>query len=920
LTKLQNSSLIVLGILLAAGAQFAIEANAAPSSTTQAVRPSVTLSSGWKFMFAPGISDDDVIKLDFSDKTWESVSVPHSWNALDGQSIQQSYKRGLGYYRLEFEKPASVSGRKYWLQFEAVSLVSDVWLNGRYLGKHKGGFSIFRYDATDALNASGPNVLVVKADNSEQAPGSATDDVPPYSGDFMVQGGIYRDVKLFATDDIHIDTMDFGGAGVYATTKTANTDAAEISIKSQISITNKIEPITVKALLTDNKNKIVATSLAQVNGAEAGLVKLEQALRVTAPHLWNGNADPYLYILSVELVSKDGRLLDRVSFPYGIRTIKVDPEQGFLLNGKSYPLHGVAMHQDFQDNGWGLTKKEKDLNYSLIREIGANAIRFSHYPHAQYDYETADRMGMVVYTEVPLVDTPANNAEATQVSNGTVQCMLQQVEEMIKQNYNHPSVAFWGMANEIGFIHRFTPKLERASTEALFDRMRNLAHALDPSRPTVQADVRAQPSYSQNEDVVALNRYYGWYDPDLSDEKIFEDIKKYRAERPNQPIGLSEYGFGSQITQHTDNPRAIVPANLVTVGRNANPDFMPEEYASYGHEEFYRRIRDKNWIYGTWIWNMFDFANLGRKEGDYLTQGLSLNNKGLVTFDRRIKKDAFFFYKAQWNSEPMIYITSRRYTDRSYPVTDVKVYSNAGRENLSLNHNGKDIGKPASCEQNACVWKNVRLISGENKITVSGRFGYKQLSDSVVWSLQDFSGSIRINVGSISPLTGAYGQRYGSDAFLTESSYQTSFGVGNKKALSIEDAVKIASSLPQFTPTKSKAFVFNEPNPQEPMLFRTYREGAFAYDVPMANGKYMVKLSYFEPNAKATAGERKFDVVVNGAVVESGFDVFVAAGDAATKAVVREYPMQVTNGRVLLEFKPIVGKAVLSAIEILHHF
>ena len=525
-------------------------------------------------------------------------------------------------------------------------------------------------------------------------------------------------------------------------------------------------------------------------------------------------------------------------------------------------------------------------------------------------------MGLVVYTESPLVDTPVNNPDATQVSEGTVRYLVQQVEEMVKQNYNHASVAFWGMANEIGFVRRYTPKLERASTDGLLTRMRNVAHTLDPSRPTIQADVGGQPPYSKEEDTVALNRYYGWYDPDLNDEKIFADFTAYRAERPRQPIALSEYGFGSQITQHTDEPRAILPANLVTLGRNANPDFMPEEYASYGHEEFYRRVRDKHWIFGTWVWNMFDFANLGRKEGDYMTQGLSLNNKGLVTFDRKVRKDAFFFYKAQWNSEPMVYITARRYTDRSYPVTDVKAYSNAGKDHLVLDDNGSVVGKPASCDQNACTWKNVTLNPGDNRITVTGTFGSRRIADSVTWTLQDRSGAVRINVGAIGPVTGDYGQRYGSDAFLTESSYATSFGVGNKKALSLEEAVAVASTLPKFEPVAKKAFKFNEPSPQLPQLFRAWREGSFAYEIPLRNGKYNVRLSFFEPDRKAAAGTRKFDVVINGAAVESGLDVFEAAG-GAMKALVREYPMQVANGEAELEFKPVIGKAVLSAIEIL---
>ena len=319
-----------------------------------------------------------------------------------GQIIHlPEYKRGIGYYRLAFDTPANVSGQRYWLQFDAVSLVSDVWLNGKHLGKHKGGFTVFRYDATDALDPKGKNVLVVKADNSVQKPGSTTEDVPTYSSDFMIQGGIYRDVKLFATSNTHIDTMDADGPGVYATTKSAGADSAELAIRSQIATSEKADrPIKVKTVLTDSTNKVVATEATQTNTAGSSVVKLEQALRINRPRLWHRKVDPYLYTLSAEVNSQDGKLLDRVSFPYGIRTFKVDFDKGFILNGKPYPLHGVATHQDFYGKGWATTKKEKDINWSQIIEIGANTVRFSHYPYAQYDYEMADKLGMVVYTDL----------------------------------------------------------------------------------------------------------------------------------------------------------------------------------------------------------------------------------------------------------------------------------------------------------------------------------------------------------------------------------------------------------------------------------------------------------------------------------------------------------------------------------------
>jgi beta-galactosidase len=343
---------------------------------------------------------------------------------------------------------------------------------------------------------------------------------------------------------------------------------------------------------------------------------------------------------------------------------------------------------------------------------------------------------------------------------------------------------------------------------------------------------------------------------------------------------------------------------------------MPEEYASLGHELFYNIIKDERSIFGTWIWNMFDFANIGRKEGDYLHQGLSLNNKGLVTFDRQIKKDAFYFYKAQWNPEPTLHLTSKRYTDRSYPVTDVKIYTNAQKNNLKLTNNGLPVGQPASCSSGVCIWKNVDLSPGTNHIEVVALFGSKTLKDEADWNLNDYSGSYRIWVGSGSPMMGRYGQRFGSDAFLSEESYSTSLGVGNKLSLTDLEALQIASNIPAFKPASKKAYNYTEPNPFEPLLFKSYRSGTFSYHIPIKNGRYNVKLGFFEPDEKAEIGTRVFNIGVQSQNVASHFDVFQEAGNQAKKAVIKEYSADVTDRKLVLDFVPTRGKAILTFIEI----
>jgi beta-galactosidase len=313
---------------------------------------------------------------------------------------------------------------------------------------------------------------------------------------------------------------------------------------------------------------------------------------------------------------------------------------------------------------------------------------------------------------------------------------------------------------------------------------------------------------------------------------------------------------------------------------------------------------------------MFDFANQGRKEGDYLNQGLSINNKGLVSFDRSVKKDAFYFYKVQWNPEPTLYITSKRYTERTYPVTNIKVYSNVQKNLINLTKNGKSIGSPKSCLSGVCIWENVELSPGQNLIEVSANIGSRILKDAATWNLNDYSGSFRVAVGSISPLIGRYGQKFGSDAFLTEESYESSFGVGNKLSLLDQEVLDVTSDLPKFKGATKKGFTYQEPVPFEPLLFRTFRSGTFSYNFPVKNGNYKIKLGFFEPEQSNTQGARLFNIVVNGNTIESSFDVFKEAGGKARKAVIKEYPANVVDNHLKIDFLPINGKAVLSFIEI----
>ena len=662
-----------------------------------AERPNpVTLTDGWRFIRqdVPGAE-----AANFNDASWEKVTLPHTWNAKDGETAG-SYYRGVGWYRLALNVPKEDAGKRLFIRFQAASTVADVFVNGQKVGEHLGGFSAFCFEITKFVKPGQPNELAVKVDNAKR------DDLAPISGDFTIFGGLYRPVSLLIKNPICISPLDHASPGVKILTNVTD-QLAKIDVTTKIDFSNSgpVRNLDVTTTIYDANGKmVVSDTSADIFAHRKGPAALggapmrgvHQSLQIANPHLWNGVNDPYLYKVVVT-ISENGKELDSVTQPLGLRYFRVDPKRGFFLNGKPYPLHGVSMHQDRLDKGWAISDADLRQDISLVREMGANAIRAAHYPHADYFYTLCDQAGILVWAEIPQVNDIQNNPQFI----GNSRNMLL---DLIRQEINHPSIFCWSLSNEIGNGH--TENAEPDLTD-----LNNLAHKEDPTRLTTQAanmnnwwHVPGMPDINKIPDIIGWNSYPGWYFGKASD--MGKILDQHQNIGKQHGIAVSEYGAGASIYQHEENP-----PHPKTTGR-----WHPEEYQVLVHEEDWKAIRSRPWIWGAFVWNMFDFGVAGRHEGDTLGH----NDKGLVTYDRKTKKDAFFFYKAQWSKQPFVYITSRRFTVRNTATVPVKIYSNDRQIELSVN--GVSQGVHSGDDEHIFRWENVPLKQGKNVIKAKGYY------------------------------------------------------------------------------------------------------------------------------------------------------------------------------------------------------
>lgn len=663
-------------------------------------RIDTSLDGGWRFQridvpgaAMPGLNDTAA--------PWSDVTLPHTWNALDGEDGGSNYYRGIAWYRRHLTVPADFvagGGRQAFLQFDGANIVTDVYLNGFHLGQHRGGFAAFRYDVTSVLAAAGANVLVVKVDNS------AVNDVPPLSADFTFFGGLYRDVHLVTTDPLHVDVEDFASSGVYITPANVGAGSADLSARVRVKNAGSLAAITDVSLALVDARGIFVQRLSTRASILAGTTsEVTLTGMVATPHLWNGRSDPYLYTAYVE-IGRGGKVTDVVSQPVGFRSFAVDPDTGFSLNGQPYDLRGVNRHQDRLDMGWAITNREHDQDMALIVEIGATAVRLAHYQHAQHFYDLCDRNGIVAWAEIPLV----NGITASQAFTDNAR---QQMTELVRQSFNHPAIAFWSIGNE--------QRSDDAPTNTLLGDLAALVTSEDPSRLSTYAhcctsDSGGLPSHT---DVVGYNEYFGWYGGNYNQFGAWAD--GLHAARSTTPVAVSEYGAGAALTQHADNPAAPAPAG----------PFHPEEYQALLHEATWKQIAARPFLWGKFIWTMFDFGVDDRNEGD--TPGR--NDKGMVSYDRQTKKDAFFWYKANWSSDPFVYITGRRFNPRTTATIDIKVYSNL--DSVSLTVAGVALPAQTSTDH-IFVFPAVPLALGDTQVDATATRDAITATDTVTWSRQ----------------------------------------------------------------------------------------------------------------------------------------------------------------------------------------
>ena len=589
----------------------------------------------------------------------EVVALPHTWNALDGQDGGNDYWRGIGTYEIDLPDPTD--GKKQYIELQGANHVATVYCNGRELGTHKGGFSTFRYDLTPAMKKTG-NVLTVVVTN-------AVSDIYPQTADFTFYGGLYRDVNFIEVNETHYDLLKDGTNAVFVTPHCSGKTRVDLFPVNAAGCTLVVE-------LKDAEGNVVGT------GSAAAEAHAHVIIDIKDPHLWQGMEDPYCYTATASIVKNDA-VVDAVTVTYGYRSFRVDAATGFYLNGKNVPLRGVSRHQDRQDKGWAISKADHEEDCALIKEVGANTIRLAHYQHDQYFYDLCDHTGFALWAEIPFISKfiPTEAAYENTIS---------QMTELVAQNYNHPSIFFWGISNEI---------LIGADNEPLRKNLRDLnklAKSMDPSRLTTIAEVSGTPMDSEHNyitDVVSYNHYFGWYGGDVHQNGPWFDA--YHKLNPDIPLGVSEYGVENIEKWHSAAPM--------------NHDYT-EEYANYYHHEMLKTFEARPYLWSTHVWNMFNFAADARNEGGVVGR----NNKGLVTYDRKLKKDAFYIYKAYWTKEPMVYVAGRRFADRAPEERNVTVYTNC--DEVTLVVNGVEVAIQKAVDH-AVVFENVALKDGANTVT-----------------------------------------------------------------------------------------------------------------------------------------------------------------------------------------------------------
>lgn len=652
-----------------------------------AQRQDILLNNDWNFRFSHQVQKGTGVRVD----------LPHTWNAQDALSGKIDYKRGIGNYEKNLFIRPEWKGKRLFIRFEGVNNIADVFINRRHIGEHRGGYGAFIFEITGKVEYGKENSILVRVNNGEQL------DIMPLVGDFNFYGGIYRDVHLLITDETCISPLDYASPGVRLIQDSVSHRYAKV--RAIVDLSNGSsgnQEVELNVRLLDGQ-RVVKEGTKNVNLSGNEVMQQELTFEIDQPHLWNGRQDPFLYQAEVTLF-RNGQMVDRVTQPLGLRFYRIDPDKGFFLNGKHLPLQGVCRHQDRSEVGNALRPQHHEEDVALMLEMGVNAVRLAHYPQATYFYDLMDKNGIIVWAEIPFVgpggyndkgfvDLPAFRA------NGK-----EQLKELIRQHYNHPSICVWGLFNEL---------TELGDNPVEYIKELNvLAYQEDTTRPTTSAS-NQMGDLNFITDAIAWNRYDGWYGGTPAD--LGKWLDRMHKDHPEICIAISEYGAGASIYHQQDSLVKTVPTSW----------WHPENWQTYYHIENWKTISSRPYVWGSFVWNMFDFGAAHRTEGDRP----GINDKGLVTFDRKVRKDAFYFYKANWNrEEPMLYLTGKRNTVRTQHLQTITAFTNLSGAELFVN--GKSYGKAIPDSYAILEWKNVELEPGENEIKVVSTNKKLPLSDS----------------------------------------------------------------------------------------------------------------------------------------------------------------------------------------------
>lgn len=836
--------------------------NSAQSSRTQ-----ITINEGWKFL-DNGIAFGQNETL-VDDTSWEKVNIPHTWNAHDPFDAKKSYKRGIGWYRKSLKVGKdSRKGKKFFLHFEGANQVADVFINGIHVGRHKGGYTASTFDITHALHEDETQLIAVMVNNAHDP------FIPPLSVGYALYGGIYRDVWLVTTNDVHFDMDNYGSNGVFVKTPEVSKSSAKVALNgSVINEDDTVQNIEMNSIIYDASHKEVGSAVTKLNLDAGEKTSFDQNILLNNPNLWSPDS-PYLYTIKTS-ISKNGKEIDALENPLGLRWFSFDSNTGFSLNGVHLKLRGTNRHQDKMGQGSALGNEQHRRDMELVKEMGGNFIRIAHYPQDPEILKAADELGLLAWEEIPLVNYMTVQPEFLENSK-------HMLKEMIRQNYNHPAVIIWGSMNEVFLWGNNEARISKQPDSVYTKKVAKYAKILDatirkedPTRYTTLA-MHQSSDYDKVgiEDlpqISSYNLYSGWYGGKFEDLGSWLDRK--HKNKPHQVMFISEYGAGSDMRLNSDHPIRF--------------DFT-SQYQRLYNESYLEQIEERDYLTGSAIWNEFDFSQ--PHVGGSIPH---INQKGMATWDRK-PKDVYYLFQANWAKKPMLHIAEKDWPVRAvtqdskqYSIT---VYSNLNK--ISLYLNGKKVGAKNVGDLHKAVF-DVTLHEGENNLRAVGSAKGKTLEDFTTITLQQYDGAqnpdIFINVGSNAQYLDST-----DNAWIEDSEFNGLYGHsgGNEQQLNRKKIIR---------------------NGKHDPMYYTFLEGMDSYKIKAKNGNYNLTLYFIEPE-DLDSGQRVFDVSVNGERMISALDLAQDAGFCF--GIEKTFPITVTDGMVTMDFKGISGKPILSGLNL----